>query len=174
MDRWLIPRRFNWRNSTGEVYSIKWTDTMTMDSVREGRMDWGVSYRGIARQNRSMAGIWAGSISNTIQHVVAVLITLCYKLKDISRAGPRHVDTSGRLIIWLPRQANNFVSLKTSNFFWLRTELVNLSEGSCSNCGQFWKKLFCIWKLEVTAIIFVITPAMSFTTTMFVIIPVMP
>jgi hypothetical protein len=106
------------------------------------QMDWGVSYRGMARQNCSTAGIWAGSISNTTQHVTAVLIMLSYKLKDISRAGPRHVDTSGRLIIWLHRQANNSVPLKTSNFFWSRIELVNLSEGSCSNCGQFWKNIF--------------------------------
>jgi len=80
-------------------------------------MDWEVSYRGTARQNHSTAGIWAGSISNTSQHVIAGLIMLSYKLKDISRAGPKHVATSGRVISWLPRKANNLVPLTTSNFF---------------------------------------------------------
>jgi hypothetical protein len=74
---------------------------------------------------------------------------LSYKPKDISRTGPTHVVTSGRLIIWLPMQPNNFVPLKTSNFFWSRIELVNLSEGSCSNCAQFWKNYFAYgnWRL---------------------------
>jgi len=129
---------------------------MMIDSVREGRYYPGILVvemrsiiQGHVKKNCSTASIWAGSISNATQDITAVLIMLSYKPKDISRTGPTHVGTSGRLIIWLPRQANNFVPLKTSNFFWLRIELVNLYEGSCSNCGQFWKNYFAYgnWRL---------------------------
>jgi len=42
MDRWLIPRLFNWRDSNGEVYGIKWYDTMMVDSVTEVRCHPGI------------------------------------------------------------------------------------------------------------------------------------
>lgn len=123
MDRWLIPRcliegiQMERSTVSNELVQWWWTVLQKSGAIHEFLwMDWEVSYRGMARQNHSMAGIWAGSISNTSQHVIAELIMLNYKLKDISRVGPKHVGTSGRLISWPPRKANNLVPLTTSNF----------------------------------------------------------
>ena len=51
------------------------------------------------------------------QHVIAVLIMFSYKLKGISRAGPRHVGTSGRLIIWPLGRPIIWYPLKLQTFF---------------------------------------------------------
>ena len=108
------PHNHSQHNQCITPYAAVHTLVLLMRGIMMPETCWD---RSLIINMRLVASCWFLFLHPTSQHVIAVIITLSNKLKDISRACPKHVGTSGKLTIWPPREANNLVPLKTSNIF---------------------------------------------------------